>query len=93
MYCFIPSWYESGDAWNTHYAPWDHAGNSFEFDDTVNQIRMFRDAGEEVELICLGYAPNLRRFLHQQNIYPFLYYLYCHYGELDNHCWHYPYFP
>ena len=70
MYCFIPSWYESGDAWNTHYAPWDHAGNSFEFDDTVNQIRMFRDAGEEVELICLGYAPNLRRFLHQQNIYP-----------------------
>ena len=70
MYCFIPSWYENGDAWNTHYAPWDHAGNSFEFDDTVNQIRMFRDAGEDVKLICLGYAPNLRRFLHQQNIYP-----------------------
>ncbi len=69
MYHFIPSWYEE-NTWNAQYVPWYQETSASTFDDTVNQIRMFRDAGEETELICLAYMPNLRRFLHRENIYP-----------------------
>lgn len=69
MYHFIPSWYD-GNSWSARYAPWHQETETSTFDDTVNQIRLFREAGEETELICLAYMPNLRRFLHRENIYP-----------------------
>ena len=69
MYHFIPSWYE-GNTWSARYVPWYEDSGASTFDDTVNQIRLFREAGEETELICLAYMPNLRRFLHRENIYP-----------------------
>lgn len=50
--------------------PWYDRTNIYEFDDTVNQIRMFRDAGEQFCLINPAYAPELRHFLHRQTIYP-----------------------
>ena len=46
MYSFIPSWYEGTGEWHAHIAPWYQKAQSYEFDDTVNQLRMFRDAGE-----------------------------------------------
>ena len=73
MYSFIPSWYEGTGEWHAHIAPWYQKAQSYEFDDTVNQLRMFRDAGEETELLCLAFFPNLRRFLHRQNLYPIAY--------------------
>lgn len=73
MYSFIPSWYEETGEWHAHIAPWYQKAQSYEFDDTVNQLRMFRDAGEETELLCLAFFPNLRRFLHRQNLYPIAY--------------------
>ncbi len=70
MYYFIPSWYSPDEKWNAHERPWYVHQNIYEFDDTVNQIRMFRNVGEETTLISLAYAPNLRHFLHRQNLYP-----------------------
>lgn len=55
MYSFIPSWYEGTGEWHAHIAPWYQKAQSYEFDDTVNQLRMFRDAGEETELLCLAF--------------------------------------
>ena len=69
MYHFIPSWYEE-NSWAARYMPWYQETDTSTFDDTVNQIRLFREAGEETELVCLAYMPNLRRFLHRENIYP-----------------------
>lgn len=69
MYHFIPSWYEK-NSWAARYVPWYQEADLSTFDDTVNQIRLFREAGEETELVCLAYMPNLRRFLHRENIYP-----------------------
>lgn len=68
MYSFIPSWYGDGGDWQGSILPWYEAGRSYEFDDTVNHLRMFRDAGEETEILCLGWSPRLRRFLHRQSL-------------------------
>ncbi len=70
MYSFIPSWYGDKGDWQGSISSWHEAGCSYEFDDTVNHLRMFRDAGEETELLCLGWSPRLRRFLHRQGLYP-----------------------
>lgn len=68
MYSFIPSWYGDMGDWQGSILPWHEAGRSYEFDDTVNHLRMFRDAGEETEILCLGWSPRLRRFLHRQSL-------------------------
>lgn len=68
MYCFIPSWYSTKRTWQMYDRQFYRAADFSEFDDTVSQVRMFLDAGEEVRLIPLCYAPNLRRFLHRQGI-------------------------
>ena len=60
MFCFIPSWYSQNDKWHANETPWYQAGKAYEFDDTINQIRMFRSACEPVQLMVLSYAPGLR---------------------------------
>lgn len=68
MYYFIPSWYSKEYRWHANDAQWYRQKNLYEFDDTVNQVRMFRKAGEPVQLVVLSYSPNLRHFLHRQNL-------------------------
>lgn len=70
MYYFIPSWYSDKFKWQTEPERWYFQRKNYEFDDTVNQVRMFMDAGEEVTLLSLSYFPWLRHFLHSENIYP-----------------------
>ena len=82
MYSFIPSWYAGPGDWHTNIAPWYQPTQSYEFDDTVNQIRMFRNAGEDTELLCLAWSPNLRQFLHRQSLYPIPYW--SAFDELQN---------
>ena len=82
MYSFIPSWYAGPGDWHTNIAPWYQPTQSYEFDDTVNQIRMFRNAGEDTELLCLAWSPNLRQFLHRQGLYPIPYW--SAFDELQN---------
>ncbi len=77
MFYFVPSWYSSlsgqtdpeNNIWKSGNDPWYRRQNA-QFDDTVGQIRMFRQVGEEVRLVTLCYAPQERRFLHRQSIYP-----------------------
>lgn len=70
MFCFVSSWYSENEKWQTRETPWFRRGNAYQFDDTINQIRMFRAAREPVLLMTLSYAPGLRMFLHRQNLYP-----------------------
>lgn len=68
MYYFIPSWYSRTDPWSAVISPWYQKSNAYEFDDTINQTRMFLSAGENVQLVLLSYFPEFRHFMHQQNI-------------------------
>lgn len=70
MFCFVSSWYSENEKWRANETPWFRRGNAYQFDDTINQIRMFRAAKEPVLLMTLSYAPGLRMFLHRQNLYP-----------------------
>ncbi len=70
MYYFIPSWYAEKGKWEMTNEPWYFSGSKSEFDDTVSQIRMFRKEGEDVTLVLLAYNPQLRRYMHRQNIWP-----------------------
>lgn len=47
---------------------WKRVNASTVFDDTVNQIRMFETAQEDVQTIILDYSPQIRCFFHQQNL-------------------------
>lgn len=68
MYIFLPSWYTDHN-WNLAGRPWYRAQASH-FDDTVSQLRMFQQAGEETAIWILAYAPQLEAALHRQNLYP-----------------------
>lgn len=70
MFCFVSSWYSGNEKWHANESPWYRPGDAYAFDDTINQIRMFRAASEPVQLMSLAYAPGLRMFLHRQKLYP-----------------------
>ena len=67
MYYFIPSWYSPELPFHDAAQTWYWKKNAG-FDDTVNQMRMFRHADEDLELILLGYHPMLRHDLHHQGL-------------------------
>lgn len=68
MFSFIPSWYGKDGGWVRNAKVWYRTGEQLGFDDIVNQIKMFRMAGEDVEIILLGCMPELRFFLHREGI-------------------------
>ena len=68
MYYFIPAWYGTDRIWHTTTSPWYWTKDSVEFDDTINQLRIFQDAGIERLIIIPHYSPQLRYFLHRQDL-------------------------
>ena len=68
MYRFIPSWYSNVFKWHANETPGREKRDGYEFDDTVNQVRMFLSAGEDVEIMVLAYMPRMRSFLHRQGL-------------------------
>ena len=68
MYSFIPAWYSDGVSMVKAAPTWLSSGDGMEFDDTVNQLRVFHMAGEQVELLLPGCMPELRQFMHRQGI-------------------------
>ncbi len=69
MHYFIPSWYDDDIPWNIAGHPWYVPGSNMKFDSTVNDFRMFQEEDpKEVSLLIFGYAPQLRQFLHRQNL-------------------------
>lgn len=68
MYHFIPAWYQKDRKWYDDTKEWTHVDQFLQFDDAVNQIRIFKDNQEELEVYVLNYAPHLRTFLHQKDL-------------------------
>lgn len=68
MIHFVPAWYNPQRRWYSTDDVWFRSAIATEADDTVTQLRTFRQGSEEAALIVLHYAPNLRRFLHGQGI-------------------------
>lgn len=68
MYYFIPAWYGTDRIWHSTTSPWYWTKDSVEFDDTINQLRIFQDAGIERLIIIPHYSPQLRYFLHRQDL-------------------------
>lgn len=63
MHYFVPSWVSSNTT-----QPWQYLRKEIEFDDTVNQVKMFDQQDLATKLLILDYAPNLRSLLHRQDL-------------------------
>ncbi|MCP9358460.1 accessory Sec system protein Asp1 [Liquorilactobacillus satsumensis] len=75
MFYLLPSWNnKSACFWNNTPLPWYRGTKKMEFDETVNQLRMFYDAQERTKALILNYSPNLRTFLQRENIFETEYY-------------------
>ncbi|MGX7091622.1 accessory Sec system protein Asp1 [Hutsoniella sourekii] len=68
MYRFITAWYPSQGNWYDRLDGSSLRRGFLEFDDTVNQLRMFQEAGEAIEIMVLNYQPFLRSFLHRHEL-------------------------
>lgn len=68
MFYFIPAWYNSERKWYDDTPPWFRVFERMRFDDTVNQLKMFLKAEESSSLLILNYQPQLRYFLHKQDL-------------------------
>lgn len=69
MYYFLPAWYGQNKIWQSDNITWYQLPHKIEFDDTINQIRVFKETNTPAELIILQYFPNLRYFLHRQDLF------------------------
>lgn len=69
MMRFVPAWYNPDRPWYSTDNVWFRSIAETNSDDTVTQLRIFRQSGEDVEVVVLSYAPSLRRFLHSQSIF------------------------
>lgn len=69
MLHFIPAWYQQGQ-WCENEQSWWERRMHTEFDDTMKQIQLFhRNRFYPYQILLLGFAPNLRHFLHRQGVY------------------------
>ena len=68
MYYFIPAWYGSERIWHNTTTPWYWSKDMIEFDETIHQIRVFQEAGVERKLVLPHYCPQLRYYLHRQDL-------------------------
>lgn len=69
MYYFLPAWFKNNERPFYNVAqPWYRAERKIEFDDSINQIKMFEKANEKTELLIIGYMPHLRSFLQRQEL-------------------------
>ena len=68
MYYFVPAWYGTDRIWQQSATPWYWMRESIEFDDTINQVRIFQEAEMDRVLLLPQYNPQLRYFLHRQDI-------------------------
>lgn len=73
MYYFVPSWYRSSDSMESYEQTSYEQAGGISFDDMINQVRMFEQSGDKTKLIVPSYFPNLRYFMHRQNIYEVAY--------------------
>ncbi|MFV8212033.1 accessory Sec system protein Asp1 [Streptococcus pluranimalium] len=68
MFYFIPAWYSQENSWQMDRPYWYRVMNRLVFDDTISQMKLFHDAGEDNRPLFLAYQPQLRYFLHKHGI-------------------------
>lgn len=69
MIYFVPAWYKK-NMWCENEQSWYSRRLYSEFDETIKQIQLFqRNLNLEYRILVLGYAPNLRHFLHRQGLF------------------------
>lgn len=69
MMYFIPAWYRE-NTWCENEQAWQYRKTGAECDDMVKQIQLCQQRGEDsYGMLLLSYAPNLRHFMHRQNLY------------------------
>lgn len=69
MYHFLPSWHDDNRTWHQPSTQFYRQKKGYQFDDIIQYLRMFRDAGEDINLLVTSYSPNLRYQLHHQDLY------------------------
>ncbi|MDR3068243.1 MAG: accessory Sec system protein Asp1 [Cellulomonas sp.] len=69
MIHFISAWYNPDRPWYSTDSVWFRSPTLARADDTVTQLRVFRQGSEAAGLVVLNYAPSLRRFLHTQDVF------------------------
>ena len=65
---FCTAWYGTDRIWQQTATPWYWMRESIEFDDTINQVRIFQEAEMDRILLLPQYSPQLRYFLHRQDL-------------------------
>lgn len=68
MFYFVPSWYGEDRPFFANPISWVKTSQRIEFDDTINQLKIFQGAGQETSLLLLHYFPQLRYFLHRNDL-------------------------
>lgn len=68
MFYFIPSWYNEHRKWYDSATVFYAYNVNREFDDSVHQIKLFKNAKEDTSLIILNYTPNFRHFAYRQGL-------------------------
>jgi len=68
MIHFGPAWYNPERPWYSTDSVWFRTTTTTKSNDTVTQVRVFRQGSEDVRLVVLNYSPTLRRFLHRHGI-------------------------
>lgn len=69
MFSFIPAWYGTDRPWGYQPIPWHRGGWQHRFDDTINQLRLFKEAQVPCQLLVLNYMPNLREVAHAYGLF------------------------
>ncbi len=68
MYYFVPAWYTNERPWYAASQEWTKVYEEIAFDDTINQVQLFAEAGETVRLIFLTYQPQRRYEMHEKGL-------------------------
>lgn len=68
MFYFVPAWYNQWRPWYDPTVPFYSRSPFPQFDDTINQLRMFEYAGHDNQLLVLNYIPSLRYFVHRYDL-------------------------
>ncbi len=68
MYYFIPAWYPNNRRWYDDTRLWYKLNDQRQFDDTINQLRMFKQLNKEATILQLNYSPNQRIFLQKYGL-------------------------
>lgn len=68
MYYFIPAWYPEYRRWYSDTHLWYRVSEQKQFDDTINQLRMFKQLNKPAMIVQLNYSPNQRVFLQKYGL-------------------------